>query len=237
MDSLRVYIGWDGREAEAWRVAAASLRAHASGPIDIIPLKLIKLQQQMMLWREFEERDGKIWDRVSKAFCSTEFAISRFFVPLLAHSGWALFVDADVVFCDDVANLFALADPKYAVMCVQHDYLPTPSAIKMDGQKQTAYQRKNWSSVALWNADHPSNARLHLGVLNNTPGRDLHAFNWLGDDEIGRLPARWNWLVGEQERPQDPGIAHYTLGTPDMIGDANCPHPDIWREAARLWTK
>ena len=34
------------------------------------------------------------------------------------------FVIPDIVFLRDVKELFAQADDKYAVMCVQHDYTP-----------------------------------------------------------------------------------------------------------------
>lgn len=227
---MRVYIGWDPREQQAYDVAEKSLRKHASVPVDVVPLRLQTLREQMMIWRRFEERDGKLYDCISHAFCSTEFAISRFYVPLLTHSGWSLFVDSDVVFLDDVAKLFALADDRYAAMCVQHPP-QEESGTKMDGQVQQTYPRKNWTSVVLWNASHAANRCLHLGVLNNTPGRDLHRFCWLNDEYVGALPAEWNWLVGVQEKPAKPAIAHFTLGTPDMIGDDNCPFAEIWREA------
>ena len=64
--------------------------------------------------------------------------------------GWALFIDCDIVFLEDVNNLFSLADDRYAVMCVKHEFKPKPG-LKMDGQVQTVYPRKNWSSVVLWN--------------------------------------------------------------------------------------
>ena len=52
------------------------------------------------------------------------------------------------LFLENVENLFALADDKYAVMCVQHEFNPKPG-LKMDGQVQTVYPRKigqAWSS-------------------------------------------------------------------------------------------
>lgn len=58
----------------------------------------------------------------------------------------ALFCDLDFMFRDDIKKLFALADDRYAVMCVQHDYQP-PEETKMDGRTQTKYARKNWSSL------------------------------------------------------------------------------------------
>ena len=137
----------------------------------------------------------------------------------------------------DIADLFALADPKYAVLCVHHDYIP-PTRPKMDGQVNAAYPRKNLSSVCLWNCDHPAHRTLTLERLNTLPGRDLHAFCWLWHSQIGVLPPDWNYLVGVSPRIADPSIAHMTLGTPDMAGYEHCEFADEWldflREAVAL---
>ena len=220
-----VYIGFDAREVDAFHVACDSLIAHQPRAV-ITPLFADRLAAVGLLRRP-QDRRGVIYDISSNAPQSTDFAISRFLVPILHQSGWALFVDADMLFMADVAELFALADPAKAVMVVKHDYRPA-DGIKMDGQTQTAYPRKNWSSVMLFNCDHPANRRLSLSDVNERPGRDLHAFYWLQDSEIGELPAEWNWLVGVQPKPEVPKIAHYTLGVPSMPGLSECPHADLW---------
>lgn len=168
-----------------------------------------------------------MWDQVSEAFCSTEFAITRFLVPILAHSGWVLFCDCDIVFLDDPAKLFALADDRFAVMCVKHD-MKVEHDRKMDGQVQVPYARKNWSSVMLVNCDHPANQRMTVSMIKEIPGRFLHRFCWLKDDEIGELPPEWNWLVGVQPKPEHPKIAHFTLGGPWIPGWVPQAHDDIW---------
>jgi lipopolysaccharide biosynthesis glycosyltransferase len=232
MNPLRVFIGYDGRETEAYRVAESSLRRHASVPVDVTPLNAETLAAYGLLRRP-QDRRGYTYDIHSNAPQSTEFAISRFLVPHLAQTGWALFVDADVVFLADVADLFDQADPDKAVMVVKHQQ-PESGGTKMDGQAQLAYRRKNWSSVCLWNVNHPANRRLSLQDVNERPGRDLHAFYWLHDDEIGNLSCDWNWLVGVQEKPLFPKIAHFTLGTPNLAPDlADCQHAEIWWEASR----
>src|SRR4051812_7824126 len=136
-----------------------------------------------------------MWDVISDAPQSTEHANSRFFVPHLAKTGWALFCDGDVMFRGNVKNLFDQLDPAKALYCVHHTHEPT-STIKMDGQTQSQYNRKNQSSVMAFNCDHPANKALTLKVLNNTPGRDLHCFMWLEDAQIGHLDQCWNHLVG-----------------------------------------
>ena len=113
------------------------------------------------------------------------------------YRGWALFIDSDIIL-EDVDNLFALADEKYAVMCVQHDYKPKPG-LKMDGQLQTVYPRKNWSSVVLWNCGHPSNEKVTVDSVNNpnNDGAYFHRFSWLNDNEIVNYLAigTVSWLV------------------------------------------
>lgn len=229
--TLRVYIGYDPREADAYCVASASLRRRASGDVMITPLEANRLRAQGLLTRPVDAR-GQMYDLHSQAPQSTEFAISRFLVPLLAQTGPALFIDCDMLFQADVAELFALFDPRYAVQVVQHDHRPQRQT-KMDGAAQTLYRRKNWSSVMLWNCDHPGNRRLSLWDINHRPGRDLHALYWLADAEIGALPPEWNWLVGEQVKPANVKLAHYTNGGPWFPNWAPRFHDDLWLEESR----
>ena len=225
----RVYIGWDAREVEAYRVAERTLRLHSPNAASI-PLKSETLSA-MGLLRRTQDRRGQVYDLPSNAPCSTDFAMSRFLVPHLAHTGWALFVDCDVVFLADVADLFEQADESKAVMVVKHRP-QTQGGTKMDGQAQVAYPRKNWSSVMLFNCDHPANRRLSVQDVNERPGRDLHAFYWLADSEIGALTPDWNWLVGVQVQPMFPKLAHFTLGGPWLPNWRESEHDEIWLKAA-----
>jgi hypothetical protein len=231
VNPLRVYLGYDAREQSAYDVAARSLRRHASAPVSITALNAERLWANGMLRRPTDTRSYR-YDIYSNAPASTDFAISRFAVPFLAQEGWALFCDCDVVFLADLARIFALCDPSYAVMCVKHDLSGSGlNGLKMDGQQQTSYPRKLWSSVMLWNCDHPANKRLSLVDVNERPGRELHGLYWLHDSEIGELPAEANWLVGMQPKPADPWIAHFTLGTPDLPGVAPLDEHSIWWQA------
>lgn len=102
---MRVYIGFDSREPKAYEVAESSLRRRASSPVEVTPLRSSQLVMQGLLRRPVDIRGGQHYDIISGAPVSTEFANSRFLVPLLSQSGWALFVDADVVFLDDVHKI------------------------------------------------------------------------------------------------------------------------------------
>jgi len=100
----------------------------------------------------------------------------------------------------------------------------------MDGMVQTSYSRKNWSSVMLFNCSHPSNKNLTVDLVNTVPGRDLHRFCWLKDNEIGELPLEWNYLVGYSKlNGSKPALVHFTHGLPDLAGYEDQEYADEWR--------
>ena len=208
---LRIFIGYDAREDEAYRVCAYSLRRHASIPLDIAPLS----HPPGLYTRTWHRNDaGQRIDDVDGKPFSTDFAFSRFLVPELAgHRGWALFCDCDFLFLSDVAELLALRDARFAVQCVKHDHRPA-ERLKMDGQEQTRYARKNWSSLVLWNCEHAAHAGLSVDDVSHRPGSWLHGFRWLRDDQIGALPEAWNWLDGWSNSAVAAKAVHFTSGGP-----------------------
>jgi hypothetical protein len=228
-----IFVGYDPRETEAFDVCRFSLRRHAP-KLTAKGLCLEHLRDAGLYWRPTTRRNERLWDDISEAPMATEFAISRFLTPILAKEGWALFMDCDILARRDLDALFAQADPSKAVMCVKHAYTPT-EAVKMDGQLQTLYARKNWSSVMLFNCAHPANARLDVDLVNTRPGRDLHRFCWLDDDEIGELNPAWNWLVGVSDPAIDPALVHFTNGLPNIPGYGDSAYSDEWRAIYREW--
>ena len=199
---LKIFVGYDSREDIAYEVCKQSILQTASVPVEIIPLKLDKLRSQNWYWRE-EDKLG-----------STEFTFSRFMVPFLTdYSGWALFIDCDFVFKEDIAELFSLANDKYAVMCAHHDYTPRPGE-KMDGQAQLPYPRKNWSSLMMFNCSHPDIKKLSVKNINAKNAKWLHRFEWTSDECVGEIPATFNWLEGWYNDNINPKAIHYTRGGP-----------------------
>lgn len=231
----KIFIGFDAHQMRASAVAEYSAGATSRWQPSIRRLALGELVAAGMYTRptRYPSADHPgYWDEISDAPMSTGHAISRFLVPALCgYEGWALFTDGDVLFRRDVRELFALANPDYAVQVVQHEYAP-PETSKMEGQEQTRYARKNWSSVILWNCGHPANAALTVAMVNSLPGRDLHRFCWLDDDRIGSLPACWNWLVGHSSDATVPAIVHFTEGVPDMPGYEHVAYADEWYATA-----
>ena len=224
-----------GNEARLYRSVESAESAHASAPLHIVKLDQAALRRSGWYRREWRHVEGQRVDLGDLKPFSTDFAFTRFLVPALSlYQGWALFCDGDFLFTQDIAKLFAFADDRYAVMCVQHDHDPAETS-KMGGIVQSRYRRKNWSSCVLWNCGHPSNGVLTGWMVNDFAGQWLHAFNWLKDEEIGALPLEWNWLSGvSQAVPTVPAGIHFTLGIPSMVGCANSPYADLWRaERAR----
>lgn len=209
---------------------AAAKSLAAVSRIEPTWLKYDRLRDAGLIWRPMDRR-GAVHDLVSGANCSTDFAITRFLVPILAQEGWALFADGDVIFKRDPMELMSWADPRFACMVVKHRHVPSGTK-KMDDQQQTSYARKNWSSLVLWNCAHQATRRLTLHDVNSRPGLWLHQFGFLHDSEIGALPAEWNILVGDEPMPPHPAVLHFTNGCPGLPGWKGGPHDDLWLEAA-----
>jgi hypothetical protein len=226
---IEIVAGWEPRQPEGYQICNFSIFRRTSEVPKIIPLKEKALRYISLYRRPHENRDGQLWDVISDAPMSTSFACSRFLLHWLATTQWILFCDfSDMLFLEDPVRLWKYADDRYAVMVVKRDHVPVETK-KMDGQIQTTYHRKNWSSVILWNRYHPANDRLTLDMVNQLPGRDLHRFCWLEDHEIGELPRSWNFLVGvDQEDEVRPSLLHYTLGLPNLPGYEHGPLSHIW---------
>jgi lipopolysaccharide biosynthesis glycosyltransferase len=151
---LRLFIGYDPREAVVYHACVNSIVRQASQPVAITPLALKNL-------RSYTERhrDG-----------SNQFTYSRFLVPhLTVWAGWALYIDGDMLLREDVAEIFKLKDESKAVLCVHHDY-KTKLRKKYLGARNEDYPRKNWSSVMLWNCAHPANRPLTPEFVQNATG-------------------------------------------------------------------
>lgn len=209
---IRVFIGYDQNETVAYHVLAHSIMHHASEPVAITPLKL----SQLPMTRERAE------------FQSTEFSFSRFLVPYLCgFDGRALFMDCDMLCRSDIAELwYSIGDEPVSV--VKHEYAPRPED-KFLGQKQSIYQKKNWSSMMVFNNRLCTELTPH--TVNTQTGLYLHQFKWLADDSlIGEIGREWNHLVGEYAPNPAARLVHYTLGTPCFRKYEYCEFAQEWRD-------
>lgn len=181
---LPIFVGVDPRQAVAYTVLQMSIIARASKPVAITPLLLDTLPIT---------RRGL-----------TDFTFSRYLVPyLMGYQGVGLFMDADMLVSDDIAELFALADPQYAVQVVK-------------GQ-----QRFEWPSLMLFNCEKCQ--QLTPDFIENARPQDLA---W---GEVGELPSEWNHAVGYDQPREGVKLYHYTMGIPAFPETQMLGAVDIWK--------
>jgi hypothetical protein len=220
MESIRLYYGFDPREAVGAHVFLQSILDRCSLPVEAVALTPA-LGKSLGIEPEGTNSFGKL----------------RFAVPhLMGYQGFAIFADgADMLLRADLAELWALRDPFKAVQVVKHDY-QTKHARKYIGTELEAdnrdYPRKNWSSLVIWNCGSFRN-RLKPQGINDTPATALHRFGWLADEQIGELPECWNHLIGESVESPEAKLHHHTLGIPGFAHYAHCEGSREWKESLR----
>ena len=222
MEPFKIFIGFDDREALSWFTCANSILRRSSIPVTISPLRLENLRG--FFSREVGEGE------------SNSFSYSRFLVPFLCDfKGDALYMDCDMVMLTDIASLLTTVNREAAVNLVKHNY-ESKVSVKYLGNKQENYPRKNWSSFIYFNNAHEKNKILTPEFVDREPGKILHRFAWLEDEEIGELDKSWNFLVGEYERNSvdpSPKVLHWTLGGPYFNDYHDSDFADVWEREMR----
>ena len=215
METIDIVVGFDQREAVAYHVFCQSVLEKTSRPVKFLPL----VQRSLSGYRE-QHYDG-----------SNAFTYSRFLCPyLMEYKGYVIYADGDMVCNNDITELWDLRDPNKAVQVVKHDY-HTKVREKYFGNKNEDYPRKNWSSVIIWNCQHARNRLLTPDFIGSKTGSYLHRFQWLEDEEIGSIPAEWNWLAAEYEPNPNANLVHYTLGTPCFNAYRDSEMAEGWHSA------
>ena len=197
---MRIYIGHDRNFPQATKVCRKSIEDHSEkGEHDIRYLDKKDL-----------ERIGA-YNRPQIANESTEFSFTRFYVPMLSHyKGVSLFCDNDFVWkCNPSEVLQYLRKKKVSVVKHKLDFI---HGTKMNGVVNKSYPRKNWSSLMLFDNEKCKN--LTQDYLDKATPADLHQFAWAKDNEIGRIPLKYNHLVGYYKKHKYIKAIHYTQGGP-----------------------
>ena len=212
---IPIYVGYDPKEPVAFHTCTSSIIRNTTQPISINPLALNLLSN---LYKEIHT-DG-----------SNTFTYTRFLVPfLMNYSGFAIFIDGDMILLEDISELWDLKSNDFAVQVVKHNY-KTKANIKYLNQQNSDYPRKNWSSVIIWNCSHIKNKFLTPTSVSKLTGADLHRFSWLDESDIGELPIEWNWLCDEYGENSNAKLLHYTLGIPNFKEYSTTVYSDLWNE-------
>jgi lipopolysaccharide biosynthesis glycosyltransferase len=219
-DRVHALIGWDATEISAYNVAQYSLLRHSSIDLPTQPIMDEPLRARGLYWREPDP------------LASTTFAYTRFLTPALSGDcDLAIYFDCDFLWLRDISELINTIDRDKAVSVVKHNYTP-PETTKMGGRVQSVYPRKNWSSLMVFNLNHPKVRALTPDVVNTATPQYLHRFGWVDDDDIGSIPFEWNWLEGwysESKTGTTPAAVHYTRGGPWFPECQDVEYADIWR--------
>jgi len=226
-----VFIGYDSSQDAAAQACRRSIVAQDT-TVNVEYIKRSDLLERGLYWRQDHEYE------------STEFAFTRFLTPYLkGYYGYALFCDSDFIWRCSPRELLERVDPLDAVTVVKHNISPEQlKDEKMNGKKQVWYPKKNWSSMMLFNCEHPQvwypkknwssmmlfncehpkTRALTPEVVSEAPASYLHGLEWTWDASVGSVDKTYNYLVGYYNDRIDPKVLHYTDGTPLHAGYENC---------------
>lgn len=213
---MRIFAGFDPREAIGYHVFTNSLIRHTTAAFTLSPVY------------DYGMNTG-----------TNAFTTSRFLVPYLCgFHGPALFVDgADMLMMGNVAELFHLYDPSKAVQVVKTMY-KTRHRVKYVGTDMECpnvdYARKNWASVMLINCGHEAWQEMTPEKINRTKMKDLLQFLFIDDHDIGELPDKWNRLVDEGQEVDGAAILHWTAGIPAFPHYREAPGAEHWHHEKQL---
>jgi len=140
----------------------------------------------------------------------------------MGYKGTALFLDADMLVMGDIAELFALADPRYGVQVVKNA------------------RRFEWPSLMLFNCEKCT--KLTPEYIDN-PNNWPQSMDWA---EVGELPSKWNFCIG-YDKPKcpheglctdfacanecKPKLLHYTAGIPIFEQTTKLGFVEEWKQA------
>ena len=233
-NKLHIFVGYDSREHACFQVLEYNLGSygHTVHPVNHRQLRDAKKFSREWIIKE----DGQYEDLRDRKPFSTEFSHSRFVsIPMAREMGiheWCMFVDTDFLFLRDpteTLQLIALGSSGHALACVQYDWHET-EGIKMDGMLQLLYDRKLWSSMFLFNPDHPCHDWLTFHRVNWESGASMHAFKWVPDNLIAKIDNRWNYVPSYTDPLVKPSAIHWSYGGPWMPGFEEVEYAGLWRE-------
>lgn len=204
---LKIFIGFDYRQAITYNVCRFSIERRSSVPVSITPLILDQLPLK---------RKGL-----------TDFSFSRFLVPYLCgYKGWALFLDADMLCLGDIKSIFDHADPKYAAMVSKNektfewaslilfnnehpsnsiltpDYIETAEGLhglKWLAMDQVGNLPPEWNHLVGYDKHNPEAKMIHftqgIPIFTETEGSPFKT-EWMAEAKAMNTVSPWQEIMG-----------------------------------------
>jgi lipopolysaccharide biosynthesis glycosyltransferase len=213
-ETINLFVGFDPKESVAAYTFIHSVQARTEAHVNYHLLTPNHTKRYGL-----DNKDG-----------TKSFTYLRFLVPWMMgfRAGeWGIWADGDMVCLADILELWRLRTYTKAVQVVKHDY-KTQFPVKFNGEPNRDYERKNWSSVVLFNCNHVGNRCLTPEYVRNHDGAHLHRFSWLQDYQIGEIPREWNHIPLELKPNPEAKLVHYSIGTPCYSEYANCEYAGEW---------
>lgn len=213
----QIFINYDKDNIDAYEVCEKSIKDFFIKP------KKLEARLIYEFKRDFEEFKS----------------LTRFWLPFICnYQGLSLFVDYDFLFLKSPLEIIEEVGDKLtqkAVFVVRHPKYVKNNLNDEESIKENIYDRKNWSSLILFNNEHPKNKKLEPEYLNNHKTElDFHQFKWLLDDDIGHLSIKWNVLDNYYYMlEEDIGAVHYTDGGPWFSDYENTMYSQLWKDKKR----
>lgn len=214
--TLQISIGNNKQSVYDFKVLEYSIRQRASISVDIRPVP----DHSALLTRSWEITQ------------TTPFSFTRFLTPYMwEYKGISMYMDPDMLCLCDIKELADMYDPQYAIQVVKHNYIPYSHTKYVGQQQQTqyAYQRKNWSSLIIFNNERckqiytPETIETLSGIM-------LHQFTNVEDNMIGSIPKEYNYIVGEPNQAETGKIIHFSNGMPYVPYYSTCEYATNWFE-------
>lgn len=199
---LKVFIGYDPRQAVSYNVCQHSIIIRALKPVSIIPLVIETLPIK---------RQGL-----------TPFTWSRFLVPYLSEfKGISIFLDADIILQHDINELVDIVNNFNS----SNELIPAVSVVK-------SMHKFEWASMMVFNCEHPDNAKLTPEYIDHTNDRlhSIAWTESIGEipsewNHLVGYDKPW-----QKNIDKDIKLIHYTQGVPAWNETSDCEFAAEWKK-------
>lgn len=201
VEPIRVFVGADDSQMVAGRVLEHSIRQHTRHPVEVFFMCNMPVPHP----KHAKNRPG------------TGFSFNRFLIPKLAgYRGKAIYLDADMLVCDDIEKLWNLPLAGKKVLCSAQT--ATPAGWE-EGRNNCLGEDRHWTSGRQLSVMLMDCERLDWDVEEIIRGLDEDRYTYtdlmarlriLDEDDVSdTIPSEWNCLEWYDEDRSC--LVHFTV--------------------------